>query len=169
MQNLMVKHQQAFTSELGVQDSELEECMNYYMQKGYMQQIYMLGAQQSVLLKNSLDCKVDVKTALAVDIFRFQTDFIKSNPQVIEAIAQTLMSNPMAMTSQEAQMEMMQRVPAILNLFISDEAYEKFEVEEEDLVTFLQNPENLRDLDLQKVMTELQQVVQGIMGQGPMM
>lgn len=51
MQNLMVKHQQAFTGELGVQDQELEECMNYYMQKGYMQQIYMLGAQQSVLLK----------------------------------------------------------------------------------------------------------------------
>lgn len=78
-----------------------------------------------------------------MDIFKFQTEFIKGNPQVIEAIAQTLMSNPMAMTSQEGQMEMMQRVPAILNLFISDEAFDKFEVEEEDLVTFLQNPANL--------------------------
>lgn len=111
--------------------------MNYYMQKGYMQQIYMLGAQQSVLLKNSLDSKVTVQVALAIDIFNFQTEYIKTNPQVIEAIAQTLMSNPIAMSSQEGQMEMMQRVPALLNLFISDEAYDKFEVEEEDLVTFL--------------------------------
>ena len=104
------------------------------------------------ILRNSLDSKVTVQTALAVDIFTFQTEYIKTNPQVIEAIAQTLMSNPMAMSSQEGQMEMMQRVPALLNLFISDEAFDKFEVEEEDLVTFLQKPENLRDPSLQKAM-----------------
>lgn len=34
-------------------------------------------------------------------------------------------------------MEMMQRVPALLNLVISDEAHEAYGVEEEDLVKFL--------------------------------
>lgn len=40
----MVKHQQNFTNALSIPESELEECMNYFMQKGFMQQIYMLGA-----------------------------------------------------------------------------------------------------------------------------
>lgn len=67
----MVKHQQNFTNALGIPESELEECMNYFMNKGFMQQIYMLGAQQSVLLKNCLQSNLTVTTALAVDIFQF--------------------------------------------------------------------------------------------------
>lgn len=74
------------------------------------------------------------------------------------------MNGSMDGMNQEMQMEMMQRIPALLNLVISDEAQKEFGVEEEDLVTFLQNPANLKDSRLMEVMQQLQMLVQSMMG-----
>lgn len=65
------------------------------------------------------------------------------------------MKNAPAMQTQEMQMEMMQRIPGVLNLVISDEAFDKFHVEEEDLVKFLRLPGNIENHKLKAAMQKL--------------
>lgn len=116
----------------------------------------MLGAQQSILLKNCLESDNPVDLELAVEIFEFQSEYITQHgASCLDDIMNSMMKNAPAMQSQEMQMEMMQRVPGVLNLVISDEAFHKYGVEEEDLVKFLRQPGAIENHKLKVAMQKL--------------
>ena len=68
--------------------------------------------------------------------------------------------------SQDEQMQLMQTIPAILNMLLLDEVHEQYEVEEEDLVKYITDRRNTENKDLQAAMYDLQTTLYSIMTGG---
>ncbi|CAD8120501.1 unnamed protein product [Paramecium sonneborni] len=153
VENLLEKKQMEICEFLNISEDVFQESVMSLMERGFYQQFFMIQASIRQKIKDSLPPTKNINEDQLKKIIQFQVEQLKKQPQELKDIIANLSEN------QETQ----QLIPLAINTILGDYVYEKFEIEEEDMIKMLQNQAYFSDPSMQKAMMELEQAMYQLM------
>ncbi|CAD8119220.1 unnamed protein product [Paramecium sonneborni] len=153
VENLLEKKQMEICEVLNISEDVFQESVMSLMERGFYQQFFMIQASIRQKIKDSLPSTKDITEDLLMKIIHFQIEQLNEQPKELKDIITNLSEN------QETQ----QLIPLAINTILGDYVYEKFEIEEEDMIKILQNQAYFSDPSMQNAMMQLEQAMYQLM------
>ncbi|CAD8062201.1 unnamed protein product [Paramecium primaurelia] len=154
VENLIERKQSEFCQSLQITEDIFQESVMQLMENGQFQQFFMIQASLRQHIKEAIPSTKTLTLDQLKQIISYQIEIISSNPKDLAQMIQTLSA------SQETQ----QLIPLAVNTIIADYCYEKFQIEEEDMMKLMQNPDNFADQTMHNLMTQLETAMYQLMG-----
>ncbi|CAD8101762.1 unnamed protein product [Paramecium primaurelia] len=153
VENLLEKKQMEICDFLQIKETEFQDSVMSLMERGFYQQFFMIQASIRQKIKDSLPSTKEITFEMLKQIIKFQIQVLKQQPQELKQIIQNLSAN------QETQ----QLIPLAINTILGDLVYEKFQIEEEDMMKILQNQAYFTDIEMQQAMAQLEEAMYMLM------
>ncbi|CAD8182866.1 unnamed protein product [Paramecium pentaurelia] len=153
VENLLEKKQMEICDFLQIKETEFQDSVMSLMERGFYQQFFMIQASIRQKIKDSLPSTKEITFDMLKKIINFQIQVLKQQPQELKQIIQNLSVN------QETQ----QLIPLAINTILGDLVYEKFQIEEEDMMKILQNQAYFADVQMQQAMAQLEEAMYMLM------
>ncbi|CAD8078612.1 unnamed protein product [Paramecium sonneborni] len=154
VENLLEQKKIKLFTSLSISEEVFQESVMFLMDQGYFQQFFIIQATIKQKIKEAIPSTKILSLEQLKQILDYQVQIITNKPIDLASMIQTLSNN------QETQ----QLIPLAVNTILADYCFEKFQIEEEDLIKMMQNPENYADQKMQKLMNQLEQAMYQLMG-----
>ncbi|CAD8206466.1 unnamed protein product [Paramecium octaurelia] len=153
VENLLEKKQMEICDFLQIKEEVFQESVMSLMERGFYQQFFMIQASIRQKIKDSLPSTREITYAELKQIIDFQIQVIRQQPKELKDMIANLSGN------QETQ----QLIPLAINTILGDLVYEKFQIEEEDMMKMFQNQSLFNDPSLQQAMSQLEEAMYQLM------
>jgi len=159
VEKILEKGGDLLIEKLNITKQTFEESVIQLMSMGYFQEIYMLQAAVRQKIKECMPCtNPGVTLAQVKEIIKYQVEVLTDKPEMFEKVITKLAENP----------ENLSMVPLIINTFLQDLTYLKFEIEEEDQMKNLSEAELFQDQEIVELMKKTGMAMEKIMSKIPM-
>ncbi|CAK59689.1 unnamed protein product (macronuclear) [Paramecium tetraurelia] len=153
VENLLEKKQMEICEFLQIREDVFQESVMSLMERGFYQQFFMIQASIRQKIKDSISSTKEITYEQLKKIINYQIQVLNQQPQELREIINNLSGN------QETQ----QLIPLAINTILGDLVYEKFQIEEEDMMKMFQNQALFNDQGLQQAMAQLEEAMYSLM------
>ncbi|KAM3131018.1 hypothetical protein pb186bvf_016830 [Paramecium bursaria] len=158
IENYLEKAQERVCAFVGTTYDIFQESVVTLMEQGYYQQFFMIQASIRQKIKEKIPSSKNVDLATTKQILKFQIGLLQSDqskrPEEINIAINKFSGNP----------ETSQIIPLVINVVLSDYIFEKFQIEEEDQIKVISNPQIMQDQEMQQLFYYLEQSMMQLLG-----